>query len=213
MFRSGSTLIEQVLAGHPQVVAGGELDLLPRLATAPSPEGAEAYRDELQRLFPGATYVTDKRPDNFLHIGLIKNLFPDSRVVHTTRDPLDNCLSIYFLHLDHSMSYALELLDIGHYLRQYRRLMAHWQRNYGAGIFEINYDSFVHDPAGQAARLFEFLGLAWDDEYLRRRSGAVKTASVWQVREPIYTRSSGRAANYGPQLRQLREYLSDLPPK
>ena len=87
---------------------------------------ANTYRDELRRLFPGASYVTDKRPDNFLHIGLIKRLFPDSRIVHTTRDPLDNCLSIFFLHLDHSMGYALNLLDIGHYFRQYRRLMAHW---------------------------------------------------------------------------------------
>jgi tetratricopeptide (TPR) repeat protein len=228
LFRSGSTLIEQVLAGHPQVVAGGELDILQRQAAAvPTPEAlaaaspellaslAEAYRDELQRLFPGATYVTDKRPDNFLHIGLIKRLFPDSRIVHTTRDPLDNCLSIYFLHLDHSLGYALDLLDIGHYFRQYRRLMAHWQRHFGDGIFELHYDSFVRDPAGQAAGLFEFLGLGWDDQYLHTRSEgrAVRTASVWQVREPIYTRSSGRAANYGPQLRELREYLSDLLPK
>ena len=228
LFRSGSTLAEQLLAGHPQVVAGGELDILQRLSAAvPSPQAlaaaspdllaslANSYRDELRRMFPGASYVTDKRPDNFLHIGLIERLFPDSRIVHTTRDPLDNCLSIFFLHLDHSMSYALNLLDIGHYFRQYRRLMAHWQRCYGADLFELHYDSFVRQPAREAARLFNFLGLEWDERYLavESRREAIKTASVWQVREPIYTRSSGRAAHYAPQLRELRDYLADLLPK
>jgi hypothetical protein len=166
-------------------------------------------------MFPGASRVTDKRPDNFLRIGLIKSLFPEARIVHTTRDPLDNCLSIFFLHLDHSMGYAFDLLDIGHYYRQYRRLMAHWQRCFGNDLFEINYDSFVHQPAVHAARLFEFLGLEWNDGYLSAdsRTQAVKTASVWQVREPIYTRSSGRAAHYRAQLSDLREYLSDLLPQ
>jgi len=228
LFRSGSTLTEQLLAGHPQVIAGGELDILQRLSAAvPSPRAlaaaspdllaslANTYRDELRRMFPGASYVTDKRPDNFLHIGLIKRLFPDSRIVHTTRDPLDNCLSIFFLHLDHSMGYALNLLDIGHYFRQYRRMMAHWQRCCGADLFELHYDSFVRQPAREAARLFNFLGLEWDERYLavESRREAIKTASVWQVREPIYTRSSGRAAHYAPQLRELRDYLADLLPK
>jgi len=229
LFRSGSTLAEQLLAGHPGLFAGGELDLLPRLASAitPFPQSlpsappdllaslAARYRDELRRLFPNATHVTDKRLDNFLLLGLIKSLFPKARIVHTTRDPLDNCLSIYFLHLDPRMSYAHELLDIGHYFREYRRLMLHWQRRFGADLFELNYDSFVREPAAQAARLFEFLGLPWHDRYLSAdtRGGAVKTASVWQVRESIYTRSSGRAANYRAQLSGLREYLSDLLPK
>jgi tetratricopeptide (TPR) repeat protein len=229
LFRSGSTLAEQLLAAHPGLSAGGELDLLPRLASAitPFPQSlgfaspellaslAARYRDELQRLFPGATYVTDKRLDNFLLLGFIKSLFPKARIVHTTRDPLDNGLSIFFLHLDPRVSYAHELMDIGHYFREYRRLMLHWQRCFGADLFELNYDAFVREPAAQAARLFEFLGLQWHDRYLSAedRGGAVKTASVWQVREAIYTRSSGRAANYQAQLSGLREYLSDLLPK
>lgn len=229
LFRSGSTLAEQLLAGHPGLTAGGELDLLQQLAASlvPFPESLAAltpdqlaslatrYRNELLQLFPGAAWVTDKRPDNFLLIGFIKSLFPQARIVHTTRDPLDNCLSIFFLHLDHRMSYALDLMDIGHYLREYRRLMAHWQRCFGADIFEFNYDAFVHEPAAQAARLFEFLGLDWDPRYLEAdsRGRAVKTASVWQVRESIYTRSSGRAGHYRAELSGLREYLSDLLPK
>jgi hypothetical protein len=113
------------------------------------------------------------------------------------------------------VSYAHDLMDIGHYFREYRRLMLHWQRRFGADLFELNYDSFVREPAAQAARLFEFLGLRWHDRYLSPdiRGGAVKTASVWQVRESIYTRSSGRAANYRAQLSGLRDYLSDLLPK
>jgi tetratricopeptide (TPR) repeat protein len=229
LFRSGSTLAEQLLAAHPGLFAGGELDLLPRLASAitPFPQSlasisadrlaslAARYRDELQQLFPGATHVTDKRLDNFLLLGFIKSLFPHARIVHTTRDPLDNCLSIFFLHLDPAVSYAHELMDIGHYFRQYRRLMLHWQHRFGADLFELNYDSFVREPAAQAARLFEFLGLQWHDRYLSpdTREGAVKTASVWQVRESIYTRSSGRAANYRVELSGLRDYLSDLLPK
>jgi tetratricopeptide (TPR) repeat protein len=230
MFRSGSTLTEQLLAGDPAVAAGGELDFLPRHVAgelAPFPESlasisperlaslATRYLEELAELFPGAAYVTDKRPDNFLYIGLIKTLFPAAKIVHTTRDPLDNCLSIFFLHLDHGMSYALELADTGHYFREYYRLMAHWKRLYGADIFDFNYDAFVREPKPTAARLFAFLGLGWDDRYLAfPRSGrAVKTASVWQVREPLYHRSSGRSRHYTAQLAGLRDYLADLLPR
>jgi len=230
MFRSGSTLTEQLLAGHPGMATGGELDFLPRHAAgelAPFPESMRAvspehiaslatrYLDELAGLFPGAAHVTDKRPDNFLYIGLIKSLFPDAKIVHTTRDPLDNCLSIFFLHIDQRVSYAFELMDIGHYFREYHRLMAHWQRLFGADIFDFNYDTFVREPKPTAARLFEFLGLGWDDRYLAfPQSGrAVKTASVWQVREPLYRRSSGRSRHYARELAGLRAYLADLLPR
>jgi len=112
------------------------------------------------------------------------------------------------------MSYALDLMDIGHYYRQYRRLMAHWHSQFGADIIEFDYDEFVHAPSESGARLFESLNLIWDDRYLARPAigSVVRTASVWQVREPIYTRASGRAANYSSQLAELRSYLSDLLP-
>jgi tetratricopeptide (TPR) repeat protein len=227
MFRSGSTLTEQVLARHPEVAAGGEIDFLPTLVRtelSPYParmaqlarprleEIAARYLASLSRLFPGAANVTDKRPDNFLHIGVIKTLFPDARIVHTTRDPLDNCLSIYFLHLDHSMGHALDLMDTGHYYRQYRRLMAHWKARYGADILDFDYDSFVRAPRPAVERLLEFCGLGWEENCLsfHRATNAVKTASVWQVREPLYQRSSGRWRNYARQLAPLRVYLTDL---
>jgi tetratricopeptide (TPR) repeat protein len=225
MFRSGSTLTEQLLARHPAVRAGGELDLLPRMVhteLAPFPSSltsvsaqrlrqlAERYRNGLAELFPGVVQVTDKRPDNFLLLGLIKQLFPDARIIHTTRDPLDNCLSIFFLHLDQSLSYALDLADIGHYFRQYRRLMTHWRSLYGDELLEFNYDSLVSDPRPAVERLLGFCGLDWHDECLvpAAAGGAVKTASVWQVREPIYRRSSGRARHYARELAPLAAYLA-----
>lgn len=225
MFRSGSTLTEQVLAGHPRVTAGGELNFIPALAreigfpsgaanlTAEQADAlAERYRRQLRGLFPGAELVSDKRPDNFVYIGLIKRLFPDAKIVHTIRHPLDNLLSLYFLHLDHSMAYALDLTDAAHHYRQYRRLMAHWKALYGADIFDFDYDGFVGEPRGSVERLLGFLGLDWSEECLafHRRTNTVKTASVWQVREPLYARSSGRWRNYASQLAPVREALADL---
>jgi tetratricopeptide (TPR) repeat protein len=226
MFRSGSTLTEQVLAAHSRVTAGGELSLVPAMVRndlAPFPASltsippqrlatlAARYLDELSRLFPGGDHVTDKRPDNFLYIGLIKSLFPNARIVHTTRNVLDNCLSIYFLHLDHGMSYALDLLDIAHYYSQYRRLMAHWQSLYGADIFDFDYDRFVRDPRPAVAGLLDFCGLGWEEACLsfQDAANAVKTASVWQVREPLYARSSGRWRHYERQLAPLLAYLRE----
>lgn len=229
LFRSGSTLLEHVLAGVPGVVAGGELDLLPGWAggeLAPFPESLAGlgaaqieslrnrYLDALATLAPGARFVTDKRPDNFLYVGLIKTLFPDALIVHTTRDPLDTCLSVYFLHLDHRMSYALDLADIGHYFRQYRRLMAHWQARFGADIVDVSYDAFVREPEAATRTLFAALALPWENRLIdfAARPSSVKTASVWQVREPLYRRSSGRAAHYRDALAPLADALADLMP-
>lgn len=227
MFRSGSTLTEQVLAGHSRVAGGGELDLLPGLVRnelSPFPERmaeipraglaalADRYLGELAKLFPGVPNVTDKRPDNFLLIGLVKRLFPDAKIVHTTRDPLDNCLSVFFLHLDHRMGYALDLGDIAHYYQQYRRLMAHWKSRYGADILDFDYDAFVREPRPAVERLLGFCGLDWEERCLAFHEvrNAVKTASVWQVREPLYQRSSGRWRNYARHLGPLRAALGDL---
>ena len=227
MFRSGSTLAERLLSAHPGVRAGGELGLIPGLAAGPlrpfpasmgsvSAETlsrmASGYAAELSRRWPGAIYVTDKRPDNFLYLGLIRKLFPTAKIVHTAREPLDNCLSVYFLHLAHGMSYALDLRDIGHYYRQYRRVMAHWAALYKEDILEFDYDAFVREPKPAAARLFRFLGLEWQDRYLDLPAeGAVRTASVWQVREPIYQRSSGRARHYHAWLEELERELREEP--
>lgn len=226
MFRSGSTLAEQLLANCDAVAAGGEFDFLPRLVQAelnPFPDSlrtlslerlahiAARYRAELARVSASARYVIDKRPDNFLYIGLIKRLFPDAKIVHTTRNPLDNCLSIYFLHLDQQLSYALDLRDIGHYFHEYRRLMAHWKTLFAADIFDFDYDALVSNPKPTLQRLCEFLGLDWGMRKVEIAPAgrAIKTASNWQVREPLYASSSGRAHHYASQLQALQDYLGE----
>jgi LPS sulfotransferase NodH len=224
MYRSGSTLTEQLLAGHPRVAAGGELDFLPhavRTRLDPFPDSMQSvssvtlemlaveYAEKLHELFGAAAFVTDKRPDNFLFIGLIKALFSDAKIVHTTRDPLDNCLSIFFLHLDQRLSYALDLMDIGHYYVQYRRLMAHWQTLYGQDVIDLSYEALVQDTQPVVSSLLARLGLAADERCFSVPSAGriVKTASVWQVREPLYQRAVGRSHRYERQLSALREYL------
>jgi tetratricopeptide (TPR) repeat protein len=223
MFRSGSTLLEQLLGGHPSITPGGELDFIPRavsIVLAPFPDSFDSipaeqlsrlaadYRAMLIERFPEAINVTDKRPDNFLYIGLIKALFPQAKIVHTVRDALDNCLSIYFLHLDPAMSYALDLMDIGHHYREYLRLMSHWKRLFGADILDVSYDSLLRDPKPQLEQVLALLGLGWDEGCASVGPGrAVKTASVWQVREPLYMRSSGRSRHYAKQLEDLRKYI------
>jgi hypothetical protein len=227
MFRSGSTLTEQVLAGHSRVVAGGELDLIPTLAQtelAPFPARmAEIPARELEEL--AARYPrypvqpVSRRPARHRQAPGQLDLHrphqnPLSRcaIIHTTRHPLDNCLSIHFLHLDHSMGYALDLIDTAHYYRQYRRLMAHWNALYGRDILDFPYDAFVREPRPAVEKLLGFCGLDWEEDCLsfHRVRNAVKTASVWQVREPLYQRSSGRWRNYARHLAPLREYLGEL---
>jgi tetratricopeptide (TPR) repeat protein len=228
MYRSGSTLIEQVLAGHPKVTPGGELDFLMRLAVqrlAPFPSSmavadpkrdeafAEEYRAHLASLFPDAhsgTYITDKRPDNYLLIGLIKRMLPDARIIHTTRHPMGNGLSIFMQHLHLRVAgYASDLGDIGHYFGQYRRLMAHWKSLYPDSIYDFDYDDFVSDPVPALQRLFAFLGLDWDERTLdfHQLRNTVKTGSYWQVRQPLHGNASVRWRHYDKHLEPLRQSL------
>ena len=225
MFRSGSTLAEQILASHPRVTAGGELDLLSsivRTELQPYPEAAAAagqaeihrlrrlYLDGLRAVHPDDATVTDKRPDNFLHIGLIKTMFPDARIVRTLRHPLDNLLSVYFLHLDPDMAYALDLDHAAHWYGQYRRLMTHWKSLYPDDIFDLDYDALVAEPRPSIERLLAFCGLDWDEACLsfHRADNVVKTASAWQVREPLYRRASGRWRHYERHLAAVADRLS-----
>lgn len=222
LFRSGSTLTEQILSGHSRITAGGELGLVPALArrlepwpasmAGTGPEGfarlRALYLDGLATARPGADLVTDKRPDNFLHIGLIKAMFPAARIVHTVREPLDVILSNWFLHLDTAMPHALDLDDLVHWHGQYRRLMAHWKALY-PDIFDLDYDALVIEPRPVVERLLAFCGLGWEEEVLafHKAAAPVRTASVWQVREPLYRRSSGRWRNYEALLAGVRAAL------
>ena len=222
LFRSGSTLTEQIMAGHSRVTGGGELGLVPGLARAvvgypqalagAGPEVFQRlrglYLDGLKTARPDADVITDKRPDNFLHIGLIKAMFPDARIVHTVREPLDVILSNWFLHLDRSMGHALDLEDLAHWHGQYVRLMRHWKALY-PDILDLDYDALVAEPRPAVERLLAHCGLDWEEGVLDFHKAAVpvRTASVWQVREPLYQRSSGRWRNYEKHLGTVKSQL------
>lgn len=221
LFRSGSTLVEQILGRHSRVRPSGELDLIPALVerierypeavAEAEPAALERWRDFYISGLPVAPaaerLVTDKRPDNFLHIGLIKTIFPGAKIVHTRRNPLDNLLSLYFLHLDPGMAYALDLGDAAHWHAQYERLMTHWKSLYPNDIFDVDYDALVRDPRAVLEPLLAFLGLEWEDGLLdfHCNPSTIKTASVWQVRQPLHARSSGRWRNYSKQLEPIAE--------
>lgn len=217
MFRSGSTVLEQVLAAHPAVCAGGELDALPRIVADrfPSyPSGLEAlhgsdldavraiYLSQLERLGCDGRMPIDKRPDNILYLGLAKRLFPTAKVLITRRDPLDTVLSNYFLRFDDSVSYSFHLEDAAHWLVQERRLAAHWLGRFPGDVMEIDYDALVADPAPVITQALGFLGLPWDDACLRshERGAVIRTPSGWQAREPLHRRSSGRWRRYEAEM-------------
>lgn len=225
MFRSGSTLTEQILARHSRVTAGGEFEFLPamvqtRLQPYPqslasaTPEQLAQLRADYSRglaaLHPGAGVVTDKRPDNFLHIGLIKALFPEAKIVHTRRNPLDTLVSAYFLNFAAGVPYSTSLDDLVHHYRQYERLMRHWKALYPADIHDFDYDRAVTDPRPEVTALLAFCGLEWEEACLAATpiTAAVRTASTWQVRQPLHDRSSGRWRNYEAQLEAVRNALA-----
>ena len=220
MFRSGSTLAETILASHSRVTAGGEFEFLPALVAeklqpypqtlvSPDPGFLEdlraTYLGELAAIHPHHDLITDKRPDNFLHIGLIKTLFPSARIVHTFRNPLDNILSVFFGNFDQSVSYSNDLDNIRHWYGQYQRLMAHWRALFGDDMFELDYDHLVSSPEATIRPLVAYCGLEWEDACLNRKSAhdTVRTMSAWQVRQPLHSRSSGRWRHYAAQLNGL----------
>jgi tetratricopeptide (TPR) repeat protein len=221
MFRSGSTLLEQILGSHSQITAGGELELVTRIARglgwdpatiaqAPATEVdkyAEAYLSRIRTMYPGAGIVTDKRPDNFWFIGLIKRMFPGARILNTVRHPLDTLVSVWTQYLASSLNYGYFPEDIASHLHAERRMMAHWERLYPGDILTVPYEQLVRNPEREIRRVLEFLNLPFEPECLdfHKTEGPVKTASVWQVREPLHGRSIGRWKNY-------EAYFQSLPP-
>jgi hypothetical protein len=220
MFRSGTTLLEQILAAHPALTSGGEInffqrrikpfpDALPTLEPAQLHAIGQAYVDYLAEHFPGEQGVINKHPENFLCLGPLLAMFPRARVINIRRQPLDNCLSLFFQPLESGQAYANDLLDIGHYYGQYLRLMEHWQGLAGDALINLNYEDLLEDPREHIGRALAFLGLDWDENCLdfHRSRHRVRTASVHQVRQPLYQSSRDRWQNYSAHLEQLRSYL------
>jgi tetratricopeptide (TPR) repeat protein len=226
MPRSGTTLLEQILASHRQVIGGGESTLLEQaifaiIDKAAFPEAFAQLSDEdcrkiAEQYLSGRrkSRLTDKTPDNFLYCGVIARALPNARIIHIRRDPVDTCLSCFSKLFSLGQDYSYDLAELGNYYRAYRSLMAHWRDILPAGfMLELNYEDLVADPEGQTRRLLDFCGLEWDpaclDFHTTRR--AVSTASVRQVRQPIYRTSVGRWRPEPALLKPLIDALADFP--
>lgn len=238
MPRSGTTLVEQILASHSAVHAAGELRLVAEIAAAlPADIGADAplYPECLERLAdaqrrrhaeaqvarlaelaldagrPGARRVVDKQPLNFLHLGLIATLWPRATLIHCRRDARDTLLSCFTQSFETPYAWAWDLGSLAHFHRQYDRLMAHWRRVLPVPMLEVGYEALVGDLDGGARRLVDHAGLGWEDScaafHLTDRP--VATASVFQVRRPVYRSSVGRWHRYERQLAPLIAGLGD----
>jgi tetratricopeptide (TPR) repeat protein len=219
MPRSGSTLVEQILASHPQVCGGGELTYFgkavkmtfggsasfPELVSGMTDKDVRAlgarYLAEITPLAPTATHITDKMPSNFVLAGLIHLALPNAPIIHTIRDPVDTCLSCFSKLFARGQDYTYDLAELGRYYCRYLALMAHWRRVLPAGrILDVRYEDVVCDLEGQARRIIAHCGLDWDPRCLafHQTQRPVRTASATQVRQPIYGSSVGRWRAYAP---------------
>jgi hypothetical protein len=154
--------------------------------------------------------VTDKQPDNFVYLGLLKAIFPQAKFICTIRNPLDVCISVYFQHLGNELPYSNKLINIAHYFSQYVKLIRHWKSIMADNLFIVDYDNLVVSQTATTEKLLKFCNLPWQDECLEFYShkNAVKTASVWQVRQPIYQTSVRRSQHYAQHLREVESYLA-----
>jgi len=153
--------------------------------------------------------ITDKMPFNYLKLGYISLLFPGARVIHCRRDPLDTCLSNYFQHFADHISFAYDFSDLGFYYQQYQRLMEHWRKVLPMAMYELDYEELVGNPEEKIREILGFLDLPWEEECLNFYAGkrGVKTASIWQARQPVYKTSWKRWKNYEKFLGPLKESL------
>ncbi|MGE0239999.1 MAG: sulfotransferase, partial [Parvibaculaceae bacterium] len=234
MMRSGTTLMEQILASHPDVAGADELpwmaeiafgfvkdglrypDYVPSLSAAELTRLGEDYLHRLRKRFgPGPRFVTDKLPGNFLTLGLIHLALPKAKIIHMRRDPHDTCLSIYTTLFASQHHYAYDMTELGEFYRLYRRLMAHWDRVLPGKIYHQRYEDLVAEPEANIRKVLDFCGLAFDKACLdfHATERRVRTASSTQVREKLHGRSVGRWRNYERHLGAWTAMFGDTPVK
>jgi hypothetical protein len=229
MPRAGSTLVEQILASHSKVVGAGELtdieQMVPEMGRMLErcgryPAGArhltqtqlrglaDRYLHTLAQIGGPAQRVVDKMPENFLYLGTIAAMFPRARIIHCRRNPFDVCLSCYFQNFNR-IHFSWSLEDLGHYHREYERLMAHWRRVLPLQMLEVRYEDLIVRQQEVSREIVAFCGLEWEDSCLAFHANPrpVRTASALQVRRPIYARSMERWKKYAAHLEPLRRAL------
>ena len=229
MPRSGTTLLANILSNHHAISTAGELSGIPDFARElkkltknkiPYPRGAAHIISSVAQRFinqyegrlksgsrPNVSHVIDKNPLNFQHLGFISMLFPQASIIHCTRNGSDTCLSNYFQRFPLSLDYSFDLQNIGHFYREYVRLMEHWRRVAGSRLLEVRYEDVVLHTEETARKMLDFLGLDWDARCLSPHTNPhpVETASEWQVRQPIYGGSVGRWRHYERYLGPLKD--------
>ncbi len=227
MPRSGTSLVEQILACHPAVFGAGELSRLSEIACPAaiaswnqgraypqcfdvmSPgianELAANYLSLIEKMSRSARYVTDKQPQNFAYLGHAELLFPGCRVIHCLRDARDTCLSNYLTEFRIGQEFSHDLSHVAGYYRDYVQLMAHWKKALSLPMLDVRYEDLVADQEGQTHRILQFLNLPWDARCLsfHKSDRPVSTASREQVRKPMYSSSIGRWKNYQAHIPEL----------
>lgn len=227
MPRSGSTLVEQIISSHPDVVGGNEIGHMQHLrgvinqvlkSDKPYPYCmpeitqdhvmalAKSYLEKLDEIDNFAPRIIDKMLYNFLSIGIIQILFPNAKIIHCSRHPLDSCLSSYFQKFAAGNTYTYNLEKLGSYYRCYLDFMQLWDEVLPSKVHEVYYADMVDDQEGESRKLLEFLGLPWDERCLQfhKNSRTVLTASLWQVRQPMYKTSKARWEKYDPYIGELK---------
>lgn len=230
MPRSGTSLVEQILSEHEKIEGGGELDDINQIhddlltSTRKNTiydaiehsnmksvcKSANLYIKKIRTLSKSAVRVTDKMPNNFNHLGLISILFPNARIIHCKRNPLDTCISIFFQNFSGHIPYSNDLTTIALYYNEYLKLMNHWKNILDMQILEIRYEDLVSSTEETARKMIDFCGLHWDEACLEfhKSRRIVSTASYDQVRQPIYNESVDRWKNYDQHLSEINNMIN-----
>lgn len=232
MPRSGTTLLASLLSNHPAIAMGGEPTFIQESCAKLSAlvgGNVPAYPEAIQHLTPEVVvslaqeyrhhllslnisqrlYTVDKHPLNFLHLGFIQILFPKAHIIHCIRNPMDTCLSNYFQCFADDHGYSFNLEKIGHFYNDHTRLMAHWKEVLSLPIQQVHYEDVVHNTREALLPIFQSLNLEMDERCLKTENGnhIIKTASLWQARQPIYQQSIARWKHYEEFLTPLKSLI------